>query len=107
MVLARQLAHMRLAHVAQRKTRAAQLLLGKAEKKIGLVLGWISGAQEQPAVALRRKLAASVVPSRQQVSADLPCGNQQLVKLQMVVAQAAGNRRPAGNIFVNERTHHV
>jgi hypothetical protein len=43
----------------------------------------------------------------QHVRANLPRGNQQLVKLKMVVAQAARNRRAPGKILVNKRTHHV
>ena len=43
----------------------------------------------------------------QHVRANLPRGDQQLVKLQMVVAQAARNRRAAGKILINKRTHHV
>ena len=47
------------------------------------------------------------MPCGQQVSADLARGEQQLVKLQMVVAQAARDGRASGKIFVDERTHHV
>jgi hypothetical protein len=47
------------------------------------------------------------MPCRQHISANLPRGDQKLVELQMVVAQAAGNRRSPGKILVNKRTHHV
>src|SRR5438270_6023676 len=58
MMLPRQFAHLRLLHVSQRKQRAAQLLLRQSEEKIRLVLGGIGGASQQPAIALRGKLAA-------------------------------------------------
>src|SRR5712671_6105142 len=76
MMLARQLAHLRLLHVAQGKQRAAELLLREPEEKICLVLGGIGGAAQQPAIALRRKLAARVMSRGQHVSANLPRGNQ-------------------------------
>src|SRR6476619_5414214 len=92
MVLARQLAHLWLIHVPERKQRAAELLLRKAEEKICLVLGGIGGAAQQPPIALRGKLATRVMPCGQHVRANLSRGNQQLVELQMVVAQTARNR---------------
>src|SRR5690242_7838584 len=39
--LARQLAHLRLGHFAQRKLRSRQLLLLQAEKKIGLIFAGV------------------------------------------------------------------
>ena len=48
-VLAGQFAHLRLHHSAQRKERAAELVLGQAEQKISLVLGPVRRALEQPA----------------------------------------------------------
>src|SRR5258708_8862512 len=84
-ILPRQLADLRLIHVAQRETRAAKLFLRETKEKVSLVLRSIGGAAQQPPVALRVKLAAGVVSCGQQVSADLAGGEQQLVKLQMVV----------------------
>src|SRR6185437_1646727 len=54
-VLPRQFAHLRLAHMAQRKARAAELGLGKTKEEVGLILCSIRRATQQPAVALRRK----------------------------------------------------
>src|ERR1041385_2529496 len=86
MMLARQLAHLRLVHVSQRKQRAAELLLRKSEQKIRLVLGRIGGAAQQPAITCRIEFAARVMPCGQHVGANLPSGNQQLIKLKMVIA---------------------
>src|SRR5690242_2124098 len=106
-MLPRQFSHLRLAHISQRKTRAAQLLLRKPGKEVGLVLRRISSAAEQPAVMLRRKLASRIVTSSQKVGANLAGGDQQLVKLQMVVAQAARNRRAPRQILIHERTYDI
>ena len=53
------------------------------------------------------ELIARVVTRRQPLSADLARGNQQLVELQMVVAQAARDRRAPGEILLHERPHYV
>src|SRR5262249_56143883 len=45
-----ELAHLGLAHVAQRKESAAELLLGKTEEEISLVLARIGGAAQNPAI---------------------------------------------------------
>jgi hypothetical protein len=47
------------------------------------------------------------VTRRQQLSADLPRRDQQLIELQMVVAQAARNRRATGEILGDKWPHHV
>ncbi len=43
----------------------------------------------------------------QQLGADLARRDQQLIELEMVVAQAARNRRASGKILGDERPHHV
>src|SRR6185437_206145 len=106
-VLPRQSAHLRLAHFAQREARAAELFLGEPEEEVGLILCSIRRATQQPAVALRRKLAACVVAGGQQVCANLPSRDQKLIKLQVVVAQSARDGRAPGKILGDKRTHHV
>src|SRR5579859_4919479 len=106
-MLPRQIAHLGLGHLAQRKTSAAELLLGKAKEEISLVLGRIGSPLQQPAIALCIELATRIVAGSQQVSADLPGSDQQLVKLEMVIAEAARNRSPSGEILLHKRTHHV
>src|SRR6266566_5438682 len=102
-----QFAHLWFIHIAQRETRATELLLGKTKEKVRLVLGAVSSAAQQPAVALRVKLATGVVSRSQQVCSDLAGSEQQLVKLQMVVAQAARDGSASGKIFLHKGTHHV
>src|SRR5262249_39640451 len=106
-MLARQLSNLRLGHVAQRETRAAELLLGQAKQEVSLVLGRIGSATQQPAVANCIELAPGVVGGGQKIGADLPRSNQQLIKLQVVVAKAARDRSPAGEILLDKRTYHI
>src|SRR5262245_26342591 len=106
-MVARQFPNLRLVHVAQRETRAAELLLGQAKQEVSLVLGRIGGATQQPAIAICIELAPGVVAGGQEIGADLPRGNQQLIKLQMVVAKAARDRSPAGEILLDKRTYHI
>ena len=106
-MLAGQLAHLGLGHLAQRKQRAAQLLLGQAEEKISLVLGAIGGPLQQPAPALLVKLDAGVVSGGQRIRANLLRDDQQLIELQMIVAEAARNRRAPGKILLDKRPHHI
>src|SRR5215469_11525944 len=61
LMLARNIAHCWFGHLAQGKTRPAELLLSKSKQEIGLVLSHIGGALEQPAIALGIKLAARVM----------------------------------------------
>src|ERR1022692_411041 len=74
--LAGQLANLGLGHAAQRKERAAELLLGEAEEEIGLVLAAVSWALEQPAFADLVILHSGVVARRYAVGANLLCNNE-------------------------------
>src|SRR5262249_42172958 len=85
-VISRQLTHLWLAHVAEGKAGTTKLFLSQAKQKICLVLRGIGSATQQPAISIRIEVAASVMARSQQVSADLPRSNQQLIELQMVVA---------------------
>src|SRR5262249_44737386 len=106
-VMTSELPHLGLGHVAQGKARAAELLLGKTEEEISLVLGQVGGATQEPAIALGIEFAAGVVPGGQQIGADLARRDQQLIEFEMVVAQAARNRRATGEILLHERPHHI
>ncbi len=101
------LAHFGLGEVAQRKERARQLLLGEAEEEVGLVLGMIGGALENPAVARRVVLVDGVVAGGDAAGADGARGLEELVELEMVVAERTGDRRPAGEVLGDERPHHI
>src|SRR5581483_7164788 len=100
-------AHLRLRHVPQREQRLAELLLRKPKEEVALILGVIASAQQQPASSLLGVLDARIVTGRQHVGADLACGNQKLIELQVIVAETARNRRTSGEILVHERTNHV
>src|SRR5438105_4816582 len=47
------------------------------------------------------------MPGRKQVSADLLCRGQQLVKLQVIVAETARNWRTAREIFIHKWAYDV
>jgi hypothetical protein len=63
-------AHLGLGHAAEREERAGELLLGEAEEEVGLVLGQIGGALEDPALAGRVVLVDGVVAGGDAVGAD-------------------------------------
>ena len=92
---------------AQRKERVRQLLLGQAEEKVGLVLGQIGGALENPAAARRVELVHGVVAGGDAVGADGACGLEQLVELEMVVAERTGNGRASGQILGDKGPDHI
>ncbi len=75
-MLARKLAHLRLGHATERKQRAAQLLLRQPEKKIGLVLGAVSGTLQQPAPPILVKVNAGVVSGGNGFRANLLSYNE-------------------------------
>src|SRR5262249_10548607 len=61
----------------------------------------------QPASTVVIELQPSIVAGRDGIGTNLPCRNQELIELQMIVAEAAWDRRAPGKILVYERTHHV
>jgi len=84
-----------------------QLLLREAEEKIRLVLGQILGPLQNPAPAPLVVLVHRVVAGGDALRANAARRLQQLIELQMVVAERAGNRRAPGQILVDKRPHHV
>ena len=96
-----------LGQAAQRKERARQLLLREAEEEVGLVLGEICGPLENPAPARGVELVDRVVAGGDAAGADGAGGEEQLVELEVVVAERAGNRRAAGQVFIDERPDHI
>src|SRR5579862_5442599 len=101
-MLARLLAHFGLGHAAQREQRAAELVLSQPKQEVGLVLGEIGRTLQQPASAGVIVLDPSIVPGRQQVGPDLARRDEELVKLQVIVAETAWNRRAARKILLDE-----
>ncbi len=41
------------------------------------------------------------------IGANLPCHNEKLVKLQVIVAETARDRRASGKILLDKRPHHI
>ena len=107
LLAARQRAHLLLGQLAQRKLGARQLLLGQAEKKVGLVFAGVAREPQLVAPGLLVATHAAVVAGGQPFSADLLRGRQQVVKLDVVVAQRAGDGRLAGQVALDEGPHHV
>ena len=69
------------------------------------MIGW---TLEQPAAyAVVVKSHVGIVAGGNALGANLLRHNQKLIKLQMIVAEAAGDGRAAGKILLDERAHHV
>src|SRR5260370_10738210 len=79
----------------------------KAEEEVRLVFGFVGWALQQPAADLLVKDDLGVMASGDLIGANLPCHNKKLVKLQVIVAETARNRRPSGKILLDERPHHI
>src|SRR5579863_5901109 len=101
-----QVADLWLGHFTQRKQGSAELLLGKSEQEISLILRRIGSALQKPAAARLVELDPCVMSSGQSVGANLLGNNKELVKLQVIVAQAAGDRRAPGKIFLDKGPDH-
>jgi hypothetical protein len=105
------LAHLGLGQATEREERARQLLLGEAEEEIGLILGQVGGALENPAptprVACSIVLVDRVVAGGDAAGADRARGLEQLVELQVVVAERAGDGRAPGQVFGHKGPDHI
>src|SRR5438034_1480752 len=99
-MLACQLAHFGLRHTAKRKQRAAELLLRQAKKEIRLVLRAIGWALQQPSPARLIKLHTRIVSCRDCIGPNLLRHREQLIELQMIVAETARNRRASREILL-------
>ena len=84
------------------KSGAAELVLREAEEEVGLVLGVISGAGEDPALAGFVEVIARVVAGGDAVGADLSGGDEELIELEVVIAEGAGDGRAAGEVLADE-----
>ncbi len=93
--------------LSQRKQRVRQLRLRQAEEEVGLVLGEIRRPLQNPALARGVILVDRVVSGGNRIRADGSRRLQQLVELQMVVAERAGNRRAPGEVLRHKRPHHI
>src|ERR1022692_1522210 len=107
LVLASEFPHFGLGHPAQRKQRAAQLFLCKPKQKISLIFRFVRRTLKQPSPALLIKGNPSIMSGRNRIGANLPRHNQKLIKLQVIVTEAARDRRAPRQILLNKRTHHI
>ena len=76
--------------------------MGEAEEEVGLVLGLVGGAGEDPAAAGFVVMVAGVVACGDALGADLAGGEEELVELEVVVAEGAGDGGAAGEVFGDE-----
>lgn len=76
--------------------------MSEAEEEVGLVLGAVGGAGEDPAVAGLVEMVASVVAGGDALGADLAGGEEELIELEMVVAEGARDGGAAGEVFADE-----
>ncbi len=97
-----QLADGWLLHFAEGKEGVAELVLSEAEEEVGLVFRAIGGAGEDPAVADGVEAIASVVASGDAAGADLAGGDQELIELDVIVAEGAGDGGAAGEVVGDE-----
>jgi len=65
----------------------------------------VGGAGEDPAAAGFVEVVAGVVAGGDAVGADLAGGDEELVELEVVVAEGAGDGGAAGEVFADERAH--
>jgi hypothetical protein len=81
--------------------------LGQAEKEVGLVLGQVRRALQNPALANRIVLVYRVVAGGDTAGANAAGGLEQLVKLEVVVAERTRDRSSASQIFLDERPNNI
>src|SRR5438477_42866 len=65
------------------------------------------GNAQALALSNRELVHACVLAGRQQICPNLPRGDQQLIKLQVVIAEAAWNGRATGKILIHKWTNYV
>src|SRR6266478_5221526 len=100
-MLAGELPHLRLGHISEREKRPAELLLRQTEQEICLVLGMIRGGTtcgtlQQPPATLIVEFHSRVMPRCYSIRANLLGNSEQLIELQMIVAEAAWNGGSSG-----------
>ena len=91
-----------LLHFAEREKGARELLLRETKEKIGLVFRAVGRTREDPALAGFVEAVARVVAGGDAVRADLAGSDEELVELEVVVAEGAGNGSAAGKVLGDE-----
>src|SRR5437016_186484 len=87
-VTMRQLAHLGLAQMTERKPGLAELFLSEAKEEITLIAGMVHAAQQTPALAGRVELNSRIITSSHGICAHLARRRQQLIKLQVKIGRA-------------------
>jgi hypothetical protein len=95
-------AHLGLGHAAERKQRAGELFLPDAEQEVGLVLAEVHAAAQAPAAFALVEIDAGVVAGGDVAGAEAVGHLEELVELDVVVAERAGDGRAAGEVLVDE-----
>ncbi len=96
-----------LLHLAEGEDGAAELLLREAEEEVGLVFGLVFWPGKYPSLTGLVKAIAGVVPGGDTVGADLSGGGEELVELEVVVAESAGDGGSAGEVLADEGLDHI
>src|SRR5581483_2378482 len=95
--------HLRLAIAAERKAEPGELLARGGEQEVALVALGVAGAIE---LGPRRPLAqGDVVPGGERIGLELARRLEQLVELDLLVADHAWDRGLAGHVALGERLH--
>src|SRR5262249_45786227 len=99
----RDFANFRLRQFAQREYGLRQLVLIEAEQEVGLILFPILSSQQEPAAQCLVELHARVMAGSHAIGSDPRGVFDEVMKLDVVVAQNARTRRFAPEIRVDER----
>ena len=101
----RQLAGLRLGHVAERKAQIIELLAGGRKQEIALVAVGIGGAEQCPR-ALGHAVRGDIMSGRKRGGAELARGLEQITELDRAVAFDTRHRRLARDIARGEIVDH-
>ncbi len=99
---ARDVADLRLGEVTEGEEGVGELVLSEAEEEPGLVFGAVGGAGEDPAAADGVVVVAGVVAGGDVGCADLAGGDEELVELEVVIAEGARDGGASVEVVVDE-----
>ena len=102
---ARELAHLGLGHVAERKAQIVELLARGREQEIALVAIGI-GRADQRARSIGEAARSDIMAGRERLRAELARGLQQVAELDRAVALDAGHRRLAERVALGKGVDH-
>ena len=79
-----------------------ELILGKAEKEVGLIFASVGRPRKNPAVTALVEVVAGIVAGGDFCGTYLPGSQQELIELEVIVAERTGDRSPAGQILADK-----